>query len=148
MPYVLLILLILSVHNNSIAQSKQREAVLHVVERFFDALEKQDTAALNEMYVEGGRNYSVFEAGDSLRIRYQDPSQIRFSPHQIIRERMRKETTAVQINGNIAMAWVPYDLWVNETFSHCGVDVFTLVKTSGEWKIATISYTIEKTGCD
>lgn len=148
MQYAFLIFFILLVSTEGIAQSNEEATVLNVVNRFFNALETQDTAALNAMYVTEGRNYVVYEVSDSVRIRHQDPSQMRFSPGQIIRERMRKETTTVQIKGRISMAWVPYDLWVNDTFSHCGVDVFTLVKTVEGWKIATISYTIEKTGCD
>ena len=148
MQYAFFIFFILLVSTEGIAQSDEETTVLNIVNRFFNALQTQDTAALNAMYVSGGRNYVVYEESDSARIRHQDPSRIRFSPGQIIRERMRKETTTVQVKGNIAMAWVPYDLWVNETFSHCGVDVFTLLKTLEGWKIATIAYTIEKTGCE
>lgn len=148
MRYACLSLILFSFITGHAQSVEEKENILNLAFRFFKALEKQDTSALNEMYVPGGRNYAVYEVSDSIRIRYQDPSQIRFTSGQIIRERMRKETTTVQIKGNIAMAWVPYDLWVNETFSHCGVDVFTLIRTGDGWKIATIAYTMEKTGCD
>lgn len=130
------------------AQPATDEAlVLKVVDAFFDALEAQDTTAIKDLYVEGGRNYSIFENGTSVRLRYQDASAIRFSPGQVIRERMRKESTEVKIQRRIAMVWAPYDLWVNDTFSHCGVDIFSLVKTDRGWKVTSIAYTIEKTGC-
>ena len=36
------------------------------------------------------------------------------------------------------------DLWINSAFSHCGVDVFSLIKTRQGWRIASLSYTSEK----
>ena len=60
---------------------------------------------------------------------------------------MRAATTEVKVHGNIAMVWAPYDLWVNGAFTHCGVDVFTLIKKSSGWKIASVSYTVEHDGC-
>jgi hypothetical protein len=44
--------------------------------------------------------------------------------------------------------WAPYDLWVNKKFSHCGVDVFTLIKTNQGWKIASLVYTVEPDACE
>src|SRR5919112_2762716 len=43
----------------------------------------------------------------------------------------------------VAQVWVPYDLYVGKTWSHCGVDAFTLVKTDGRWRVASLIYTIE-----
>ena len=54
----------------------------------------------------------------------------------------------ITANNNIAVAWVPYEFWIEGEFSHCGVDVFTLFKKDGEWKIITLAYTVEKVKCD
>ena len=54
----------------------------------------------------------------------------------------------VKIHEGMAMAWVPYEFRLNAEFSHCGVDVFTLVKEDMKWKIITLAYTIDKEGCD
>lgn len=129
-------------------QTPEEKQVLRIVEDFFEALEKQDTAAFHTMFLKDARNYAVGEVSDSVVVRSQLSAGFRFNPKQIIRERMRKESTSVKIEGRIAMVWAPYDLWVNEAFSHCGVDVFTLIKTSNGWQIASISYTMEKKDCD
>jgi hypothetical protein len=45
------------------------------------------------------------------------------------------------------MLWTPYDLYRNGSFSHCGVDAFTLVRGTRGWLVASVIYTIEPTGC-
>jgi hypothetical protein len=48
------------------------------------------------------------------------------------------------VSGGVAMVWYPYDLYVNGAWSHCGADVFTLVKTEGRWRIATMAWSAEQ----
>lgn len=53
----------------------------------------------------------------------------------------------VRVHGPIATVWTPYDFYIDGTFSHCGVDIFHLVKTDAGWKITSGTYTVERTGC-
>jgi hypothetical protein len=48
------------------------------------------------------------------------------------------------VNGGVAMVWYPYDLYRNGTWSHCGADVFTLVKTERTWRIASMAWSNEQ----
>lgn len=48
------------------------------------------------------------------------------------------------VAGNVATVWMPYDLYINGAWSHCGVDVFVLVRTTAGWRIATLTYSIEQ----
>lgn len=50
-------------------------------------------------------------------------------------------------HGSIAAVWGPYSFHLNGNFSHCGIDLFSLLLTKGEWKIASISDTRERSGC-
>jgi hypothetical protein len=53
----------------------------------------------------------------------------------------------VSIQGRIAQVWGEYEFLRDGQFSHCGIDSFTMFKTAEGWKIATIVYTAETTGC-
>ncbi len=53
----------------------------------------------------------------------------------------------VRVHGAIASVWTPYDFHVDGKFSHCGVDIFDLVKTPRGWVITGATYTVERTGC-
>jgi hypothetical protein len=143
----LILLLFFPIFSAQAQSGKDAQQVLSLVQQFFDALEEQDTASLREMFLKDAHNYAVWKMKDSVVVRGQTPAGIRFKADQIIKERMREASTVVKVEGNIAMVWAPYDLWVNDIFSHCGVDVFTMINSSQGWKIASVSYTIEKVKC-
>jgi hypothetical protein len=53
----------------------------------------------------------------------------------------------IKVDGSMASAWTPYQFYVNDTFSHCGVNSFQLVKMSEGWKIVYIIDTRRKEPC-
>jgi len=130
------------------AQQTEEKEVLTVVNNFFDALEKQDTAAFRKVSLKESVYYSIRDVENSVRITTQVPAKFAFKPDQIITERMKDTGVVVNIDQRIASVWAPYDLWINQVYSHCGVDVFTLIKTEDGWKISSISYTVIKEGCN
>jgi hypothetical protein len=50
----------------------------------------------------------------------------------------------LRVAGTIAVVWLPYDLYVDNKWSHCGVDVFTLVQVATSWRIANLTYSVEQ----
>ncbi len=50
----------------------------------------------------------------------------------------------VRIAGTIAMVWLPYDLYADGRWSHCGIDLFTIVRVGRVWRIANLTYTVEQ----
>jgi hypothetical protein len=145
-PLYLCFCLLISAPGFSQSASEKKE-VLQVVQQFFDALENQDSLAWNNVFLKDARNYYLFERNDTVRTGMQDPFRFGLSPNEIVKERMRDRGAIVQIHQKIATVWAPYDLWVNNTYSHCGIDAFTLLKTSAGWKIASIAFTMETEGC-
>ena len=49
-----------------------------------------------------------------------------------------------RVAGGVAMVWYPYDFYLNDAWSHCGVDVFTLVRHERSWRIASLVYSVEQ----
>ena len=49
-----------------------------------------------------------------------------------------------RVQDRVAVVWMPYDLYRGDTWSHCGVDTFTLMKSEGRWRVAALIYTIEQ----
>ena len=54
----------------------------------------------------------------------------------------------VTIQGEVAAVQAPYDFHSNGQFSHCGKEVFNLLKTADGWKISSITYDVQTEGCD
>ncbi|NOT52100.1 MAG: nuclear transport factor 2 family protein [Chitinophagaceae bacterium] len=53
----------------------------------------------------------------------------------------------LKIDGPLAIAWTPYSFYLNDKFSHCGVNSFQLVRFNGIWKIQYIIDTRRRQGC-
>ncbi len=49
--------------------------------------------------------------------------------------------------GTVAHVWADYDFHLAGKFSHCGIDSFSLLKTTAGWKIAFVADTREKEKC-
>lgn len=53
----------------------------------------------------------------------------------------------VQVADNLAYVWTEYSLFVGGHFSHCGVDLFDLVRTADGWRIIQVADTRRQEGC-
>ena len=53
----------------------------------------------------------------------------------------------IDANNQIAQVWTPYEFYVNDQFSHCGVNVFQLFNDGDNWKIIAIADTRNREGC-
>ena len=54
---------------------------------------------------------------------------------------------SIQVDGNMANAWTPYEFWLNDTFCHCGVNSFQLFKDVAQWKIIYLIDTRRRSNC-
>lgn len=54
----------------------------------------------------------------------------------------------IQIDGTMAHVRTPYEFWVNQQFSHCGVNSFQLFNDDGQWKIIYLMDTRRREGCN
>jgi hypothetical protein len=130
------------------AQSETRQ-VMEVLHDFFKAVSSSDSVAFQRVFFQNAHMFVSRSVNDSVV--YTSRSALKspiFKPGVVYRETMRDKSIKIEIHKDIAMAWVPYDFYINNGFSHCGIDVFTLMKTEKGWKIALIAYTVEKSGCE
>ena len=131
----------------SFSQHEEKE-VHDLVQQFFDVIGKNDSVGYKKLFLKDGYRYTVNQKDDSIYTAGKSAfDRISFNTNNQWKEVMREKGVKIEIHDRIAMAWVPYDFWVNGKLSHCGVDVFTLMKTQQDWKIAVIAYSIERGGC-
>lgn len=123
-------------------------AVKSVINQFFESLEKQDTVLLKQVAFMEGQIWTVNNTVSPARQRmrfFSDDLKSLISKNSYLET---AKSIEVKIHTGMAMAWVPYEFRLNGDFSHCGVDVFTLVEKEDTWKIINLSYTIDKEGCE
>jgi len=129
-------------------EASEKKIVLAQVQKFFDALAARSPDAARSVVLAEGCSFSVRDENGQTILRnssLKESMEGLASVRDDLLERMWDPT--VFIHERIAMVWTPYDFHRNREFSHCGVDVFTLIKTEQGWRIASIVYTVEKTGC-
>ena len=148
----LLLFILITLSLEAFAQKKrtlEEKEILLKVQQFFDALEKQDTVLFKSILLMDGQTWAISEKENIVKYsmrQFRDIMKTFINPARIIQERML--SSEIKIHDRIAMAWVPYTLDISGKFSHCGIDIFTMLKTSEGWKIASAAYTVEPDGCE
>ena len=152
MKQILCFLILFSIGSSAFSQSSEEADVKKVVTDFFEAFHRQDTVALRDlshstikmqsigMDAEGNSKVSTNPYGSFLKSIAGIPSTTKFEE--------KLHAFDVQVNGPLANVTTPYSFHLNNTLSHCGVNSFTMVKESGEWKIVYLIDTRRKDGCE
>ena len=130
------------------AQEGDRVAVLAVIQRFFDTMTDRDSAgAAATLLADGG----FFRVPTGPRGGTAAHSTFRAYLADLAtgsaRWVERMWNPVVQVHGDVAAVWTPYDFHIDGRLSHCGVDAFTLLRSAGAWRISHASYTVERDGC-
>ena len=123
------------------------KAALAVVQAFFDGLAAADPAAMRATMLPDGRFTSLRPAlngaVEARRVLFEDSFGQHIDPG--LDERMW--SPQVMRRGALATVTGPYEFKKSGVTSHCGVDIFTLVKQDGAWRIADLSWTVEPDAC-
>lgn len=119
------------------------------MQRLFDGMAKRDSVVLRAALLPGMHFVATNADSTPLAgVRMQsDSAFIRgiASRTQHLVERMWNPT--VKVDGSIATLFTRYDFHIDGSFSHCGVDTATLVKTADGWRIADLVYTTQRANC-
>jgi hypothetical protein len=132
-------------------QQKDEQAVENVVMELFSAMRHGDSSALHKTFLDNARLVTSYVNREGIpgteEISLKDFLIAVGTPHT---EEWREipETVTVRVDDNMAVAWVPYSFYVNDRFSHCGVDAFQLVRTADGWKILNLTDTRRVKGCE
>jgi hypothetical protein len=133
------------------APSADEAAILGVIDQFMHAVTSGDAAAMTRIRQDG--TTTTIErpdpaGGTVLQLRpfpsaAGGPTSAAPSPAPASAVRERYWDPVVHVRGSLAVVWTPYEFWRDGKTSHCGVDVFELVKQAGAWKIGNVMYTVE-----
>jgi hypothetical protein len=128
-------------------EKSQVEAKIHSL---FDGMKLGDTAKVRSVFHTGASLFSTRfdEAGNSILASI-DLNKfilgIGENHLHVFDERLTK--IDVSIDDNLAIAWTPYQFYIDDVFSHCGVNAIQLVKIDKVWKIIHLVDTRRKDNC-
>lgn len=153
MPYLRLFLfcLPLSLATTAFAQKEKpdnsEKSIKNTINRFFEAMEKGDTALLRSVCSNGImlQTYMADEGG-ALQVFDEDFAEfvsfVGAKNRQVYKEVIEFE--AIHSEKSLAVVWTPYKFYINDKLSHCGTNSFQLIKTTEGWKIHYIIDTRRK----
>ena len=118
--------------------SAQNSSPKQLVEQFFEAFHAKDTLALKQIChsdivlrtianTKEGNKLELESFDDFLKSIATIPSNLKVVEKII--------DYKVEIDGNLAHVWTPYEFYVNDKLSHIGANAFTLYNDNGKWQI-------------
>ncbi|WP_300355913.1 nuclear transport factor 2 family protein [Fluviicola sp.] len=129
------------------SQKAEKKEVRKVIDQLFDGMRKGDSAQVHKTFLPNATLNSSFINKKGEAKLHQD-SITSFlnaigTPHTEIWDE-RLLSCEIKIDENLATVWTKYAFYVDNVYSHEGVNAFQLVKVSGEWKILIITDTRRK----
>ena len=135
------------VPTEAMAQTPEQD-VLAVVNRFFDGMRAKDTTMISATLFDDVKLVTTFNNREGKPVARAEAmsgfmNAISKAPGKLDERLSHPE---VRVEDNLATVWTRYELYIDDKYSHCGVDAFQLVRTEAGWKIATIADT-RKASC-
>ncbi|MDP1890152.1 MAG: hypothetical protein Q8K55_04615 [Gemmatimonadaceae bacterium] len=131
---------------NAIAQasrSPNETAAIAAADSLLAALSRDDKAAIARFTTDSAiLGYSAIRGG-AERARVHSWAEDLARP-SAVRITERGFGASARVQDRLAQVWMPYDIYLDGKWSHCGVDAFTLLKIAGAWRVASLFYTVEQ----
>ncbi len=54
---------------------------------------------------------------------------------------------SIQVDGGLATAWMNYAFYLDDRFSHCGINAFQFIRSDTGWQILQLTYTRRQDSC-
>lgn len=132
--------------------TSEEEKVKEVVDTFFEGFHARDSLLMKSVFYEDPVIQTIAKGknGDTQLEKEELEKLLKGIVSIPLKTSFREilQDYVIKIDGDMANAWTPYSFYMNETFSHCGVNNFQLLKQNGEWKIIYLIDTRRREGCE
>ena len=134
------------------AQEDETLNVRKTVDTFFEGFHKGDTTMMKSVLMDKVVLQTAFRNKEGKDVLRNDGDLFKLLETIANRPADQKWDErlldySIQVDGNMANAWTPYEFWFNGEFSHCGVNSFQLFKDGAKWKIIYLIDTRRREGC-
>ena len=139
------------VHTLCAQQPPENEAILEVVHRLFEGMQKGDSAMVRSTFARDVTLATVRRNKENKSTLHRENSVDGFmkavgTPRP---DGWYEEVWNVKVeqDDNFAQVWCDYGFYVGNRFSHCGVDAFHFYKGDEGWKIFHLADTRRNSPC-
>jgi len=117
--------------------------VLAVADAALERITEEDSVGLTDLMIEQSMIYVGSYQDGEYGVRSSTYAENRARPIEVDLVERGFDPT-VLVSGSIAIVWYPYDIYVDSAWSHCGVDIFNMIKTNEGWRIASLMYNVQQ----
>lgn len=135
----------------SIQAQTAEDSVKSVVNQLFTGMKHADATLIRSSFSDSAILQTIARTREGRVVVRNQPmtsfvESVAKLPKGAADERIQFET--VKVDGPMAIAWTPYQFFYNGSFSHCGVNMFQLVRLEGQWRINFLIDTRRKDNCE
>lgn len=149
---IILFLMLFVWANASYAQNNnEEEAIKKTINQLFEGMQKTDSILMRSAFNQGAILQSIAKSKDGKTTVRTENLDAFIKSIALIRNLFLDERivfTKILIDDHLASVRTDYQFYINEKFSHCGVNSFQLVKTAAGWKIVYLIDTRRKENCN
>jgi len=144
------VLLSLGIFIPANAQTDQEKEVQETIDTLFEGMLKSDSSIVASAFQRDAIMQTIMK-DQSGNVKVADGQladflkSIQQAKPGILNEKLGGYE--IKVDGELASAWTPYEFYIGDNFSHCGVNSFQLIDTSEGWKIFHIVDTRRKDNC-
>ncbi len=129
--------------------SDAQQQVFAVVRQLFDGMREKDSTKMRGTMHPEARLVTTGMRDSVPTVGLVSPTQwlagIANAKANFLDERLRNPV--VHVDAGLASVWAEYSFYIDDRLSHCGVDLFHLVRTAEGWKIIDLADTRHREGC-
>ncbi len=120
----------------------EEKAIKKVIKTFFKGLHKGDSTILKSTL---HKNVKIQTTYTNKKGEKQLKTQTRYKLLESVAKKKPEDkylekllSQIINVDGNLASVWTPYEFYLNGSFSHCGANSFQLFNNNGSWEIIYI----------
>jgi hypothetical protein len=125
------------------------ESVRETILNLFEAMEQADGELLRSVVTEDATLNTVQSSAGGAELSSTDMNRFIEMVEDAAPGMLREEILYISVNidGDLATAWMDYHFYRGEEFSHCGVNSMNLIRKNEGWKIFSIVDTRRTEDC-
>lgn len=131
-------------------QQHEEDLVKGTINKLFEGMRNTDSAMVSAAFSNNAIMQTIHKTKDGeFKLRDEKVSDFIKLTGTPRKEKLDERIvfTKILIDGNLASVWTDYKFYIDNKFSHCGVNSFQLFKDKTIWKIIYIVDTRRKENC-
>ncbi|ATP58166.1 hypothetical protein CPT03_17695 [Pedobacter ginsengisoli] len=148
--FLIIVFLLTAINVTGQIQQHEEDLVKATINKLFEGMKNTDSAMVSNAFASNAIMQSIHKSKDGeFKLTDEKVSDFIKFTGTSHKEKFDERIifTKILIDGNLASVWTDYKFYIDNKFSHCGVNSFQLFKDKTTWKIIYIVDTRRKENC-